>query len=106
MNIKNVAVLLMVSLLSSGCGTLNTVLREDVAATRELRQQKTYCQSIPRAYSGAAFDFCLLHAAPDPTGRVISLVLADIALSGALDTLVLPYTLYRQVEHGNIDIYR
>jgi len=27
MNIKNAAALLMVSLLSSGCGTLNTVLR-------------------------------------------------------------------------------
>ena len=37
---------------------------------------------------------------------MISLVLADIALSGVRDTVVLPYTLYRQVEHGNIDIYR
>ena len=63
-------------------------------------------QRLRHTQHGAAFDFCLLRAAPNPTGRVISLVLADIALLGVLDTVVLPYTLYRQVEHGNIDFYR
>ena len=105
MNIKNAAALLMVSLLISGCGTLNTVLREDVAATRELRQQKTYCKSIPRAYSGAAFDFCLLHAAPDLTGVLMPFVLLDITVSGIVDTVVLPYTVYKQGTDGNISIY-
>ena len=33
----------------------------------ELRKQKTYCESIPRAYSGLAFNFCLLNAPPDIT---------------------------------------
>ncbi|WP_248732237.1 YceK/YidQ family lipoprotein [Pseudomonas sp. MWU13-2517] len=106
MKITTAVALGLVSLTISGCGTLNTVLREDVAATRELRKQKTYCASIPRVYSGVAFDFCLLHAAPDPTGVLIPVVLADIAVSGAFDTVVLPYTLYRQVEYGNIDVYR
>lgn len=106
MKIKKIVTLGIVSLTVSGCGTLNTVLREDIAATRELRKQKTYCEAIPRVYSGVAFDFCLLHAAPDPTGVLIPLVLADIAVSGALDTVVLPYTVYRQVRDGNIKVYR
>ncbi len=106
MKIKKLAVLGAISLAVSGCGTLNTVFREDIAATRELRKQKTYCEAIPRVYGGVAFDFCLLHAAPDPTGVLIPLALADMALSGTLDTIVLPYTIYRQVESGNIRIYR
>ncbi|MBM9486062.1 YceK/YidQ family lipoprotein [Pseudomonas sp. ICBG1301] len=106
MNVKTALAVGLVSMTISGCGTLNTVLREDVAATRELRKQKTYCAAIPRIYSGVAFDFCLLHAAPDPTGVLVPFVLADIALSGALDTVVLPYTLYRQVEYGYLYVYR
>ncbi|MBV4454023.1 MULTISPECIES: YceK/YidQ family lipoprotein [Pseudomonas] len=106
MTIRTLAVLGIVSLAASGCGTLNTVFREDIAATRELRKQKTYCEAIPRIYSGLAFDFCLLHATPDPTGVLIPLALADIAASGVLDTMVLPYTVYRQIEDGNIRIYR
>ena len=106
MTIKKLTVLGIVSLTISGCGTLNTVFREDIAATRELRKQKTYCEAIPRVYSGVAFDFCLLHASPDPTGVLIPVALADIAVSGALDTVVLPYTIYRQVEDGNINVYR
>ena len=105
MDIKKLASLGVISLSISGCGTLNTVFREDVAATRELRKQKTYCQSIPRAYSGVAFDFCMLHAAPDPTGFLIPFVLVDIAVSAVADTVVLPYTIYRQSADGNISIY-
>lgn len=105
MQIKKLAVLGIVSLLVSGCGTLNTVFREDSAATRQLRKQQTYCHSIPRIYSGLAFDFCLLNAPPDYTGVLVPVVLLDLAMSGAADTVVLPYTLYRQGKDGNLSIY-
>lgn len=93
------------ALLLSGCGTVNSVMRKEGDTARELRLAKTYCQSIPRAYSGVAFDFCMLHAAPDPTGFLIPLVLVDIAVSAVADTVVLPYTIYRQSADGNISIY-
>ena len=92
-------------LLLSGCGTVNSVMRKEGDTARELRLVKTYCQSIPRAYSGVAFDFCMLHAAPDPTGFLIPFVLVDIAVSAVADTVVLPYTIYRQSADGNISIY-
>ncbi|MCS4248194.1 MULTISPECIES: YceK/YidQ family lipoprotein [unclassified Pseudomonas] len=105
MTLKNTTILSVVALALNGCGTLNTVLRDDVAATRELRNQKTYCQSIPRVYSGLAFDFCLLNAAPDYTGVLLPLVLVDMAASGVADTVVLPYTIYQQNTLGNLGIY-
>ncbi|WP_213940181.1 YceK/YidQ family lipoprotein [Pseudomonas sp. dw_612] len=103
---KKMAVLLGVcSLNLSGCGTAVTVLQDDADAARGLRKQKTYCQSIPRVYSGLAYGFCVLNAPPDPSGVLVPLVLLDLSLSGVLDTVVLPYTIYRQSADGNIAIY-
>jgi uncharacterized protein YceK len=93
------------SLALSGCGTAVTVLQGDEEATRGLRKQKTYCQSIPRIYSGLAHNFCRLHAPSDPSGILVQVVLLDLTLSGALDTVALPYTIYRQATDGSIRIY-
>ena len=91
--------------LLSGSGTAALVLQMDADVARDLRKQKTYCQSIPRIYSGLAFDFCVLHAPPDPSGVLVPFVLLDLPLSGVLDTVVLPYTIYRQASDGNLGIY-
>ena len=103
--IKIALPLVTLALLLTGCGTAITVLQDDADAARSLRKQKTYCQSIPRIYSGLAYDFCVLNAPPDPTGVMVPLVLLDLSLSGVLDTVVLPYTIYRQVADGNIAVY-
>lgn len=103
--IKIAAILGVCSLALSGCGTALTVLQNDEDAARSLRKQKTYCQSIPRVYSGLAYDFCILNASPDPTGVLVPFVLLDLTLSGVADTVCLPYTLYRQAADGNIGIY-
>ncbi|MHC8356146.1 YceK/YidQ family lipoprotein [Pseudomonas sp. LB3P81] len=105
MTIKTAVMLGACSLALSGCGTVATVLQNDEDAARGLRKQKTYCQSIPRVYSGLAYDFCMLNAPPDPTGVLVPFVLLDLALSGALDTVSLPYTIYRQATDGNLTIY-
>ncbi|WP_455929274.1 YceK/YidQ family lipoprotein [Pseudomonas fluorescens] len=105
MAVKITAVLGIAVLILNGCGTINSVVRKDGDTARELRLIKTYCQSIPRVYSGVAFDFCALHAAPDPTGILIPVVLLDFAVSGVADTVILPYTIYRQAADGNISIY-
>nr|WP_314562114.1 YceK/YidQ family lipoprotein [uncultured Pseudomonas sp.] len=105
MTIKMTAALSIAAVLLSGCGTVNSVVRKDGDTARELRLVKTYCQSIPRIYSGVAFDFCALNAAPDPTGFLIPFVLVDIAVSAVADSVVLPLTIYRQTVDGNISIY-
>ena len=105
LTIKTLVLSGVISLALTGCGTVTTVLQDDADAAQALRRQKTYCQSIPRVYSGLAYDFCMLNAPPDPTGIFVPLVLLDFVLSGALDTVALPYTIYRQGTDGNIRIY-
>ncbi|MDB5996916.1 MAG: hypothetical protein JWP42_4052 [Pseudomonas sp.] len=105
MTIKKAMYTGAISFALAGCGTTATVLQNEEDAARSLRKQSTYCQSIPRVYSGLAYDFCVLNAPPDPTGFLVSLVLMDVVLSGALDTVFLPYTIYRQGVDGNIRIY-
>jgi len=96
------------SLLIAGCGTINTVAREDSVTRRNLEEINSYCESIPRVYSGAAYDFCTLYGPPAPgygngSSRVGE-VFTDFVFSGLLDTLALPYTIYRQSSDGNINI--
>lgn len=96
----------------SGCGTINTVVRGDDVTARNLKQWRTHCASVPRIYSGAVYNFCILNGEPnatvnDPAAPVgIPFVIWDIALSGALDTVALPYTIFRQIEDGNIELGR
>ncbi|WP_322617242.1 YceK/YidQ family lipoprotein [Pseudomonas sp. BIC9C] len=102
--------MLLVAMLLAGCGTIQTVVRSDEAAAKSLREQKSYCGAVPRIYSGVTYDFCALNA-PLQEGRdaqvhgpAPAIVLIDVVISGALDTLLLPYTIYRQQADGSIII--
>ncbi|QAY86632.1 YceK/YidQ family lipoprotein [Pseudomonas arsenicoxydans] len=104
---KTQAVLLAAVMLA-GCGTVQTVMRGDEVAAKSLKERKSYCGAVPRIYSGVTYDFCTLNA-PLEKGRdaevhdnAPAIVLIDVVLSGALDTLLLPYTLYRQQADGSI----
>lgn len=100
----------IMSLLLSGCGTINTVFRGDDVAGQNLRESKTNCGSIPRVYSGVFYDLCILNGPPSTSEKnpaapqLTPLLLVDFIPSGALDTLLLPYTIYSQVADGNIEI--
>ncbi|TVT81561.1 YceK/YidQ family lipoprotein [Pseudomonas sp. H3(2019)] len=108
MTIKTAISLGAFSLALGGCGTVATVLQDDAEVARCLRKQKTYCQSIPRIYSGVAYDFCVLNGPPNSMVGVtmsgVPWVYFDFLVSGAFDTVVLPYTIYRQSTDGSIDI--
>lgn len=92
----------------AGCGTINTVIRDDWVARRTLNRIETSCETIPRIYSGVSYNICLLRGKPSRISLWLApipqLLLVDIALSGALDTVVLPYTIYRQINDGQINL--
>lgn len=98
----------LAALMLGGCGTIQTVVRHDDAAIKSLKEQKSYCGAVPRIYSGLTYDFCTLnaplHSGVDAqkynNGTII--VLIDAVISGALDTVLLPYTIYRQQADGSI----
>lgn len=103
-----IQVMALAALMLAGCGTVQTVMRNDEVAIKSLKEQQSYCGAVPRIYSGVTYDFCYLNA-PLERGRdagehspAPAVVLVDIVLSGALDTLMLPYTIYRQQADGSI----
>ncbi len=110
MMIKRNVISVTVALLLSGCGTINTVFRGEEVAAQKLHEWKTHCSSIPRVYSGIFYDLCVLNADPKygdsspAASSFIPLQIIDFVPSVILDTLVLPYTIYRQSADGNIEI--
>ncbi|MHA3737891.1 YceK/YidQ family lipoprotein [Pseudomonas sp. Eth.TT006] len=103
------AVILAASMLA-GCGTIQTVALSDKASVDQLKAKRTYCGAVPRIYSGVTYDFCMLHAEkPDDVDAFnynnpsLGLVV-DGAVSGVLDTLLLPYTIYKQSADGSLEI--
>lgn len=108
---RNLIVRLLVvgmSLSVGGCGTVTTVLRGDGVTVRELKEKKTYCQTVPRVYSGVAYDLCVLHGPPNSAGGFslsgIPWAVLDVPVSGVLDTLILPYTIYLQSVDGSVEL--
>lgn len=97
----------------AGCGSMHTIRSGSSANPRDIGLNGTYCESIPRVYSGVAYDFCWLHGDPYVArsvggvgygGSVAGWPLIDMALSGVTDTLALPYTIYRQSGDGSIEL--
>ena len=88
------------------CGTFTTLSETDQRITSNLTKQNTYCESVPRVYSGVAYDFCKLNSKPKGTevDVLVGFYLLDGVVSAASDTLVLPYTIYQQSEKGSIQI--
>ncbi len=91
----------------ASCGTLLTQL------TDTNPEDCSGMGTLPSVYSGVVFDVKgALHYecrkgkceffTPGPSNNVELFLLLDVPLSLTLDTIVLPYTLYRQLRHGSI----
>ena len=113
MNPTNILLFAAIVLSTTACGTLDTVFREDAVASQRLKSLRSHCESVPRIYSGVVYDFCSLNGEPNSKKSLdeqqigpLPWIAVDLVLSGVLDTLVLPYTVYRQNLDGSIEIFR
>jgi len=89
--------LLCVALLEGGCATVFALSPDRVEGG--LYESPDSPKSFPRVYSGTIGDgYCLTH---DRSGQIGFWCLLDLPLSLAADTVVLPFTAYQQVRHGN-----
>ncbi len=83
----------------SGCGTISTIgeKKKDHSCLGE--------NPIPRIYSGIFYDVSLvkyaLYDGPGPDFE-FGMGITDFPFSLALDTVVLPYTVYTQIKYGDI----
>lgn len=97
-------------LFGTGCGTINTTFRGDQLAADKLNRHGTYCSEVPRPYSGVSYNACLFHAEPRTfhppllNHDWIPLLVMDAVVSAVADTLLLPYTVIRQMDQGSISI--
>jgi uncharacterized protein YceK len=93
-----------------GCGTFKTIVPEDNHVFISHGGKESYCKTIPRIYSGICFDACKLYGEPSHSPNLgstlngIPLFLIDIPLSFVTDTIVLPYTVFKQHQLGNISV--
>ncbi|OPA95138.1 hypothetical protein BFW87_13915 [Pseudomonas fluorescens] len=118
MSPQSKALLVLALSLVSACGTINTVFRPDAVASQGLKDSRSHCDNVPRIYSGVMYGFCYLNSEPKPAkspedqdfadrgANIFPIIAIEALASGVADTLVLPYTIYRQGKDGSIEIYQ
>jgi uncharacterized protein YceK len=109
-----VVVIVATALLLGGCGTLMT---QGVAHKDQAVSCRDLCGSTPNIYSGTAYSVRMMlfpmfvNACSGGESRLafgmlypflLLFLIVDIPLSFAADTIILPYTAYRQASRGNI----
>ncbi|GAA6173322.1 YceK/YidQ family lipoprotein [Colwellia sp. KU-HH00111] len=103
-------VCLSLALCTFSCATIKTLNPPNNHVTISHYSKKSYCEHIPRVYSGISYNICLFYGEPSKTENVgstlnnIPFVVIDSAFSVVSDTLVLPYTLVMQAEEGPINV--
>ena len=92
--------------LLSGCGTVTTLTSSDSEIVQNLKRQNTGCVSVPRVYSGVAYNMCKLNSNGNSIYFVpmVGVYLVDSVLSATTDTVMLPYTVYAQSQDGSINL--
>lgn len=92
------AVLLIAIQILYGCASIYTVTQEPEAF--EEITCSSNCPFLPRVYSGAIMDLCGMFSGDGGQGAAI--MFYDFFLSVPMDTVLLPYTVYGQIKHGNL----
>ena len=95
---------LLILMCVQACGTITTLSNTDQRISSNLKKANTYCENVPRVYSGVSYNLCYLNAKPNDYGSLGNAYLIDVVLSSVSDTLVLPYTIYQQFEKGSIQV--
>jgi uncharacterized protein YceK len=94
----------------SACATVKTLPASKTHINISHEGKKSYCQSIPRIYSGLTYTLCKLHGEPSTEVNLgdslnnVPFFIIDGSFSLVADTVALPYTLYTQNKHGSIDV--
>ncbi|QSX34540.1 YceK/YidQ family lipoprotein [Shewanella avicenniae] len=100
----------LVACLCCSCATIKTISPDNNHVVIEHQGKKSYCETIPRIYSGISYNVCLLRGEPSKTANVggtlnnVPWFVIDSAFSVVADTIVLPYTIVTQSKDGDIQV--
>lgn len=92
------------------CATIKTIDPPNNHINISHYGKKSYCESIPRIYSGVSYNFCLLYGEPSKRVNVgssinsIPFFVVDTVFSTVSDTVVLPYTIVMQANKGSLKV--
>lgn len=102
-----IVLILVMAVSISACGSFRTVGKTDREISSDLLSQKTYCETLPRVYSGLFYNFCCLHSNRQSVhvDWFQQFYLLDGVASAVVDTVLLPYTGYRQYKDGSVLIH-
>ncbi|MBU3017437.1 MULTISPECIES: YceK/YidQ family lipoprotein [Paraglaciecola] len=110
MSNKRTLAVLFLLFLCHACATVKTLAPKGNHVDIAYYDKKSYCNSIPRVYSGLSHNVCLMYGEPSQTLNMgdsfngVPYLLIDSAFSAATDTLLLPYTIYSQATKGSIKV--
>jgi uncharacterized protein YceK len=101
-NVLKISFICFISLSFQSCATYKTVVP---SSQRKLVQyvesvDNEYCVTIPRVYSGINYTYCVMCGDAKLTSSHTDA--ATIPFDFIADTLLLPYTVIRQVVDGNL----
>lgn len=101
-HVFKIAVIVIISLTFQSCATYKTVVP---SSQRKLVQyvesvDNEDCVTIPRIYSGINYTFCVMCGDTRLTSSHTDV--ATIPFDFIADTVILPYTIIRQVVDGNL----
>lgn len=100
----------LLALCTFSCSTIKTIDPLNNHVNISHNGKKSYCEEIPRIYSGISYNLCLLYGEPSTRVNVgstlngVPFVFIDSAFSLVSDTVVLPYTIVMQANKGSIKV--
>lgn len=103
-----VATLLFLLMICQACATFKTVNPSGDHVDIAYYDKKSYCDSIPRIYSGLSHNLCLMYGEPSKKVNIgntfsgVPYLLIDSALSAATDTLILPIRFIRKLKRARL----
>lgn len=92
------------------CSTIKTIDPPKSHVNISHHGKKSYCEEIPRIYSGVFYNLCHLYGEPSEKINVGSswnntpVIVIDTAFSAVADTVILPYTITMQSKKGSIKV--
>lgn len=102
---KQFSIFVMPVLLTA-CGTTTTLTSSDREIAANLKRQESNCESLPRIYSGVAYNLCKMNSNNNSIyfNWQLGFYFIDSVASAATDTIVLPVTAYSQAKNGSLQI--
>lgn len=98
---RTITVLITLSL--SGCGTFSTLGKGPLQISSAKYNGSQPCKKIRRWYSGVKYDYCVLFKGDGSNWELEGYLAWDLPFSLIVDTVVLPYTIYKQATIGSLE---